>query len=223
MRRTVTLAAMTLAVAGAVHGSATAAPKGLDWTARSLGAIHLAVTFVPRTMSLLRQCERTARAVGYPVPCPTAVPKGLVGTAVTAGPCRGYRFQLVGTACTATVAAWRGWVVGSTQLGAGRSFQHLVIEVAPRPVSYAEAVNGPTVTPGDHPEVGDPITINHRRRRWLFVDPQTNPGSAFMGHVVLVWTEGGHTYAVGFHAVTTLTAAAALDYQLVRRLQLVGP
>jgi len=40
---------------------------------------------------------------------------------------------------------------------------------------------------------------------------------------VLVWTQAGHTYAIGFHAVTTFTAAAALDYQLVRQLQLVGP
>ena len=222
MHRTVTLAAMTLAVGGAAHGSATAATRSLDWTAKSLAATRVPVTFVPRTVRLLRQCQRTARAVGYPVPCPTALPEGLVGTAVTAGPCRGYRSQLVGTAC-ASIAAWRGWVFGSTQLGTGRSFQHLVIQVAPRPVSYAEAVNGPTVTPGDHPEVGGPITIDHRRMRWLFVNPQTNPGSAFMGHVVLVWTEAGHTYAVGFHAVTSLTAAAALDYQLVRRLQLVRP
>jgi hypothetical protein len=44
-----------------------------------------------------------------------------------------------------------------------------------------------------------------------------------MEHVVFVWTVDGHTYAVGFHAVTSLLTAAALDYQLVRQLQLVDP
>jgi hypothetical protein len=220
MWRTATLVAMV--VAGALVGSALAGRAGLDWTARSLAATQLPVRFVARPAGLLHQCERTARSVGYPVPCPSELPDGLVGTPVTAGPCRGYRFHLVGTPCTATGAAWRGWVVGSTQLGAGRSFQHLVIQVAPHPVGYAEAVNGPVVSAGERPEVGGLITIDGRQRRWLFVDPKTNPGSAFMGHVVLVWTQAGHTYAIGFHAVTTLTAAAALDYQLVRRLQLVG-
>ena len=57
----------------------------------------------------------------------------------------------------------------------------------------------------------------------MFVDPDHNDGSAFMGHVVLCWTTGGHTYAVGFHSVTSKIAAAAMDYELVRSLHLVGP
>jgi hypothetical protein len=40
--------------------------------------------------------------------------------------------------------------------------------------------------------------------RTVFVPPRTNEGSAFAGHVVLVWTKKGHTYALGFHDVSDI-------------------
>lgn len=33
----------------------------------------------------------------------------------------------------------------------------------------------------------------------VYADPATNDGSIFSDHLVLVWTAGGHTYALGFH------------------------
>lgn len=152
------------------------------------------------------------------------IPDGLQPTPVGAGPCLHYRFHIVGLPCTA-FSVWGGWVVGSSQIGvSGATFQHLVIQVSPQPTNYAHAVNGPiALWPGAGPVIGGPLVLHGWHMRWLFVDPEHNGGSAFMTHVVLCWTTNGHTYAVGFHAVTTKLTAAAMDYELVRHLELVRP
>lgn len=153
------------------------------------------------------------------------IPDGLQPTPVLGGPCLHYRFQIVGLPCQAFSGLWGGWVVGSSQIGTGGpAFQHLVIQVSPKPTSYAHAVNGPiSLQPSQHPITGGTINLNGWHMRWLFVDPDHNDGSAFMGHVVLCWTASGHTYAIGFHAITSRLTAAAMDYELVRHTKLVRP
>jgi hypothetical protein len=150
------------------------------------------------------------------------IPDGLQPTPVAAGPCLHYQFQIVGLPCTASFG-WRGWVVGSSQIGTGGpAFQHLAIQVSPKPTNFAHAVNGPiALWPGAGPVIGGTLVLNGWHMRWLLVNPEHNDGSAFMSHVVLSWTTNGHTYAVGFHAVTTKLRAAAMDYELVRHLELV--
>lgn len=153
------------------------------------------------------------------------IPEGLQPTPILAGPCARYVFHIVGVACSAS-PLWHGWVVGSTQIGTdGASFQHLVIQISPKATSYGRAVNGPVALPPafEHPITGGTLVVHGWHMRWLFVDPKQNPGSAFMDHVVLCWTANGHTYAVGFHAVTSKLTAAAMDYELVRHLELVRP
>ena len=59
--------------------------------------------------------------------------------------------------------------------------------------------------------------------RWYYVAPKTNIGSAFMHHLVLVWTLSGHTYAYGFHVVDTFAEAHAMDVELVQHLLYVHP
>ena len=54
-----------------------------------------------------------------------------------------------------------------------------------------------------------------------YVPPATNDGSAFAGHCVLIWTSGGHTYAVGFHVAYRLRATLRLDEILARGIRLV--
>jgi hypothetical protein len=212
------------ALLAAMTAPAASKARPLYWTGASLRAVPIPVRFVPSPPSLLQQCHRAARAVGYPVPCPMTIPRGLQPTPVLAGPCLDYRFQIVGAACTAT-PAWRRWVAGSSQTGAGRAaFQHLVIQASPTATNYAHAVNGPiALRPNDRPMTGGIVPLHSWRMRWLFVDPTHNDGSAFMSHVVLCWTVNGHTYAIGFHAVTSETTAAAMDYQLVRHVVLVRP
>ena len=66
------------------------------------------------------------------------------------------------------------------------------------------------------------LTINGWHIRAVFVPPATNDGSAFMSHVVLIWTVGRHTYGVGFHNVHGIAQTLKLDKELVRNIRLVG-
>jgi hypothetical protein len=59
--------------------------------------------------------------------------------------------------------------------------------------------------------------------RAVFVPEETNDGSAFMHHVVLIWTVGQHTYGVGFHDTRGVRETLLLDEKLVRHITLVGP
>jgi hypothetical protein len=52
---------------------------------------------------------------------------------------------------------------------------------------------------------------------------KTNAGSAFMRHVVLIWTVRGHTYGIGFHNVHGLGATLDLDAALARGVRLIKP
>jgi hypothetical protein len=66
-------------------------------------------------------------------------------------------------------------------------------------------------------------SVAGRTIRLYDVPSATNDGSAFAGHVVMVWTESGHTYAVGFHNISGERATAKLDFALLRGMRLVGP
>jgi hypothetical protein len=161
-------------------------------------------------------CVATAKAVGYQVPCPTRVPVGLV--AYGGGGCP---LQIIGPAkpCPNTVFHWRGWVVGSSTT----ADEHLVLTASPHVVrSTAKVVNGPVWQPGQ-----TVLSLGYRRvGRWrmqvVFVPPNTNEGSAFAGHVVLIWRVGRHTYAVGFHDVSTIKQTLALDLTLARGIRLIS-
>jgi hypothetical protein len=54
------------------------------------------------------------------------------------------------------------------------------------------------------------------------LDPQPrNGGAIFMGYIVLIWTEGRHTYAVG--VVGGEPDARSTEAAIARQLVLVGP
>ncbi len=179
---------------------------------------RLRTPFVSAPESLMRQCRSTARAVGWPAPCPTRIPRRLKPTQVIGG-CRDFR--IVGLPPCRRALAWRGWIVGSSEVTWPR--EHLVIQASPRPVlDYAKAVDGPGWYKGARVDVGRWVDVDGLRARWVFVPPAKNEGSAFAGHVVLVWTKTGHTYAVGFHDTSTRGATRAMDLELVRHLRLVG-
>jgi hypothetical protein len=59
--------------------------------------------------------------------------------------------------------------------------------------------------------------------RSVYVPPETNDGSAFMRHVVLIWTVGQHTYGVGLHNVKAFHQTLLLDEQLAKHIKLVRP
>jgi protein MpaA len=115
--------------------------------------------------------------------------------------------------------SWRGWVVGSSQA----DDEHLVISASPRPLENdARMVNGPAWYPKARVRQLGSLTINGRRTRAAYVPPETNDGSSFANHVVLIWTVGAHTYAIGFHNVHGLRATLQLDQTLARAIRLVG-
>jgi hypothetical protein len=168
---------------------------------------------------LLEKCQATADEVGYPVPCPTRVPDGLTATRAI-GRCE---LDIIGPGATDRKACgkgWRGWVVGSSET----NDQHLVIVASPRPLrSGAKVVNGPAWYPGAQVRSLRSLTINGWRMRAVYVPVKTNAGSAFMRHVVLIWTVRGHTYGIGFHKVHSLGATLDLDAALARGVRLIAP
>lgn len=173
---------------------------------------------VPASAALLAKCASTARAVGYPVPCPLRVPAGLTPTIGRPG----CKFDIIGPAkpCPDTVFAWRGWVVGSSET----ANQHLVLTASPHPIqNLAKVVNGPAWLPGEKVKVLGAIKMYGWDIREVYVPPATNDGSAFAHHVVLIWTVGQHTYAVGFHDVSTIRQTLALDLAVARTIKLIRP
>ncbi|HZT91331.1 MAG TPA: hypothetical protein VFA05_04750 [Gaiellaceae bacterium] len=177
-----------------------------------------AAPFVPAPAKLRAACIATARAVGYAVPCPTRIPAGLVAY----GGRSGCELPIIGPArpCPNTQFLWRGWVVGSSVTPT----EHLVITASPRAIADdAKLVNGPAWRPGERVRLLGRTTIGKWRVDEVFVPPSLNEGSAFAGHVVLVWTVGRHTYGVGFHDVSTIRQTFRLDLALARATRLVGP
>jgi hypothetical protein len=173
-----------------------------------------ALTLVPAQRLVLADCHATAQIVGYPVPCPTKVPQGTLETSVPGHDC--HAIHVLGPGgCS---KAWRGWVFGSSY--AGRD--HLVITASPRPLGDdAKVVNGPSWYPKAKVTPIARVTINGRRMHAVYVPPATND-SAFMNHVVLIWTVGGHTYGVGFHNVSTIRDTLRKDEELAKSIRLVG-
>lgn len=174
------------------------------------------VEFVPASAALLRACHSTARVVGYRVPCPTLVPAGI--TAFPSGAIHGCSIHIVGPGGVGGCAhSWRGWVIGSSVS------PHLVLLATPRPIrDDARVINGPAVLAGMRERPLGVLTSGGWRIQILLVPPRDNEGSAFSGHVVLVWTSGGHTYAVGFHDVVSEKATLLWDKELLRGIRLIG-
>lgn len=157
-------------------------------------------------------------AVGYPAPCPMRVPAGLAAF----GGRPGCELDIIGPAkpCPNTAFLWRGWIVGSSRVGD----QHLVLVASPRALEdYAKVVNGPAWYRGARVRALKWVTVNGRRMREVYVPPDTNDGSAFAGHVVLIWTVAGHTYAIGFHNVNGFDRTLTMDLKLARGITLVRP
>ena len=57
----------------------------------------------------------------------------------------------------------------------------------------------------------------------VYADPATNEGSMFSGHLVLVRTTRGHTYALGFHLDGSRRETHILDETVARSVSFVAP
>lgn len=212
---------------------ATTACRSVNTKSSGSYPSRLPVQFVPAGPKVMGTCRDAARTLGYAVTCPTQIPRGLLGTriGIPSRTARGLtwrwqrgcqpRFPIVGLSpCRPVPRGWKGWIFGSSELELPR--EHLVIRGSPRPVrAYAKALDGPASYPGELVEPGAWVTVNGWRARWVVVPSRTE--SIFSGHVVLVWTTGGHTYSVGFHDWNRRAVTRAMDLELVRHIRMVAP
>ncbi len=167
---------------------------------------------------LVAQCHATAHKVGYAVPCPTRIPAGLSATPGTAD----CSLEIIGAAGEGGCShLWRGWIFGSSNV----LEQHLVITGAPTELKDAtKVVNGPIwrdICPCRVRPIRS-LRINGWKIQAVFVPPAANEGSAFAGHVVMIWTVSGHTYGAGFHDLDGVRQTLRRDEELVRAMKLVS-
>jgi len=215
VRTTSIAAAMFVALAGsACSGSRPgAAPAQTQPTATT------GLKFVAASAELLAACRSTARAVGYPVSCPMRVPQGLTETGSGGRPrCA---IHIIGAGGMGGCAkSWRGWVIGSSTIGD----QHLVMTASPKRMrNHARVVNGPAWYTNARVKLLAWVNVGGTRMRAVLVPPETNAGSAFADHVVLIWTVGDHTYGVGFHNAHGLRRTMALNEELAKHVRLIQP
>lgn len=84
-------------------------------------------------------------------------------------------------------------------------------------------INGPGWYPGARVIPLGTVRVGGWTMREVYADPATNEGSSFSGHLVLVWTSGGHTYALGFHQAGSRHETRKLNLAVARSVSLVSP
>lgn len=198
-------------------------------------AVVVSVPFASVASVVTFECQATADAVGYAVPCPTTLPLGAsVTSPVTGDVCGRFGFVAGGVVenelnprCSSYDPRVRRWFFGTSMVNpsgsGGAGFQHLVIQGAPMVIADpARAIDLPAryVVPQAVLPRGE-LVIDGIVRRFYMV-PISNP-SAMRDHLAVVWTQAGHTYAYSFHVVDGVRVARALDVYVLRHLRLIEP
>jgi hypothetical protein len=181
-----------------------------------------AVTLTPVSPQSLG-CTKAAHTLHYPLPCPAMLPSAVLGdygcgSFIEAEPCGS--------------PPWRGWMAasgGNAVTGPGETpsnDEHFVMEAAPfRTTNYNLIANGPVWVSMGRPHTVQPlgwVTIDGSRMRWIYVSQNTE-GSAMAGHIMLVWSAGPHTYALGFHNLWGKPLTEALNVAVAQHLRMVQP
>jgi hypothetical protein len=223
--RHASLMVVVLACMAAIAGCGSPASRNSgDRTAHRSPVSIDGVTFVSRP-ALRETCARVARTVDYAVPCLTMLPRGLKATPGNYG----CRLGIIGAGGTGHCGRqWRHWIVGSSEVvganAGGAQFQHLVVVGAPKIVrNPARAIDGPTMIAGSRVERLGRLHVAAIRGWFYYVPFNSNVGSAFTGHLVMVWNASGHTYAYGFHVVDGMAEARTLDLEVAKHLAIVRP
>lgn len=177
--------------------------------------------FVTAPAALKRACVATARFVGYPVPCPLLLPRGLAADSSDTRCAGGLVFAPFRSVATCEGArGWRGWVAGAGTTPGGARF---ALTAAPRvEPDIAKLVNGPAWYSGAHVQLLGHSRVNGHLVQWALVPAATNDGSQFSDAVAGVWSAGGHSYAIGFAAAGGKAAARTLGRRLLEGVALVG-
>ncbi len=171
----------------------------------------LAFEVMPAEMTA--QCRATARQVGFPVPCPSWLPRGAHPTVFVGGNCPG-RAVWVGRGCDGESAS----SFASIEWPEGVRVGHLVIVGAPTESSAAAIISSP-LPPDQYAAVRVVGSSHVGSSPADVVAVEDSSSTAFGGHLVFVLTVDHHTYAFGVHG--TDDHARQLDDALAKDMQLV--
>jgi hypothetical protein len=112
---------------------------------------------------------------------------------------------------------YRRWAFLSVEFPSETREGHLVISASPRPVAPLRFMS---LRPSPHDRLVVPGSVRLRNRKAQIVRTLVSEGSIFQRHTVLLWTENGHAYGVGFHGLDR--EAQRLDLQVARSIRLVA-
>lgn len=168
------------------------------------------------TDTTLEVCHQAAHTLGFAVACPKLLPDGAIAdVGSSAANCPGLVMDL-GPGC----GDERAYSFASIQFPTDAREGHLVIIGAPRRMSAKDIINSPVPPPGQAPVVIEG-TVAVARRLAQVVRVAPSSATALGGHLVLVWTVGAHTYALGFHGLDA--GARALDLVVAASIDMVQP
>jgi len=159
----------------------------------------------------------TARRLEYAVPCPSVLPRGSSPTPLTGRPDL-QRLPYADDYLRPGFGAYRRWTFLTVEFPSTVRESHLAVSAAPRPV---DALHFVSLAPSSLHRVKRMTTLHFRGEQAEVVRVVVSDGSIFQDHTVLLWTEGGHTYGVGFHGLDA--AAAKLNRVIADSLSLVPP
>jgi hypothetical protein len=163
------------------------------------------------------QCAATARRLGYTLACPALVPLGARPANSPSDNCPRFGNPWVSQGCDGEAShefsnlAWPT----STRIG------HFVLIASngiesPETIIYSPLRSNAHIA---HISLHGSSRVQGHRAQWATV-PEGGE-SAFGGHLVLVWSIGHHTYALGFHG--TDKTARELDLAIAQTLRFVSP
>lgn len=104
---------------------------------------------------------------------------------------------------------YRRWAFLSVEFPSETREGHLVISASPRPVAPLQFMS---LLPSPHDRLDLAASVRLRNTKAQIVRVLVSDGSIFQRHTVLLWTEAGHSYAVGFHGLDR--EAQRLDLQI---------
>lgn len=223
-RTFVGLALFTFIALTAVGCRVSAKPRPAE---RDVGALTLepAVKASEKPTLLARECAHAAQRAGFPIACPSTLPRAsnpFWGDGFGGGECDPKTSERV------RLSRWT-WVGTYFPIGAGLG--HVVVASAPHiiePSSFIYLVG--TVEPhlsrrvtvaGEATVRGHAAKYVHPSLNTSFDPPPRVGGIVFMGQTVLIWTEHGHTYAVGIAGPRI--EARSIEAAIARRLTFATP
>jgi hypothetical protein len=162
------------------------------------------------------QCVMTAKRLGYSVPCPGLLPTYSDPTPVHDPALTDLPF--VDDYVRPGFRGYRKWMFLTVDFPTAVREGHLVISASPHPV---DALHFMSLRPSPYDRIERAAEIRLRGHRAEVVRVLVSDGSIFQRHTLLLWTEGGHTYGVGFHGLDK--EAARLDLQVARSIRLFRP